>query len=318
MGSFQEELKALIPPRFEERQQAAIQQIDSHPEIKRLRQAYPDRSGDLTSPRRYRDVSEHLAQCDACATCSGLIGCQNVQKGHRSVEEPNPDKSDELVFRLRKCDLLKSHERQQGIGQRIKSHYIPSHILDATFDDIEPDPQRLAAITAAVKFCSTFVPGETTEGLYLYGPMGVGKSRIAGAIAQELAKCDIDVLMVYVPDFLLEVKDAIGSKTETVENKLDSLRSASVLILDDIGAETLTIWTRDEVIGPILQRRMERLPTIYTSNLTVNELRHHLANVKDAREMDRKQHEKKAERIIERIEPFVKILPVDGRNRRRG
>ncbi|WP_458127305.1 ATP-binding protein [Paenibacillus sp. Z3-2] len=306
-----------MPDRFLERRASAIERIDNHPEMQRLRQKYPDRSGDLTSPRRYRDVSEHLAQCDACEMCPGLIGCQNVQKGHRSVEEPSPDKSDELVFRLRKCNLLKAYEKQQGIGQRIKSHYIPSHILDATFDDIEPDPQRLAAITAAVKFCSTFVPGETTEGLYLYGPMGVGKSQIAGAIAQELAKCDMDVLMVYVPDFLLEVKDAIGSKTETVENKLDSLRTASVLILDDIGAETLTIWTRDEVIGPILQRRMERLPTIFTSNLTIKELRHHLANVKDAKEMDRKQHEKKAERIIERIEPFVKILPVGGRNRRR-
>ncbi|MDT0123917.1 ATP-binding protein [Paenibacillus sp. RRE4] len=318
MGSFEEELKALVPPDFAERRQAAIQQIENHPEIQRLRQVYPDRSGDLTSPRRYRDVSEHLAQCDSCETCPGLKDCQNVQKGHRSVEEPNPNKPDELVFRLRKCNLLKSYERQQGIGQKIKSHYIPAHILDATFDDIEPDPQRLAAITAAVKFCSTFVPGQTTEGLYLYGPMGVGKSRIAGAIAQELAKCDIDVLMVYVPDFLLEVKDAIGSKTETVESKLDSLRTASVLILDDIGAETLTIWTRDEVIGPILQRRMERLPIIYTSNLTINELRHHLANVKDAKEMDRKQHEKKAERIIERIEPFVKTISVGGRNRRRG
>ncbi|MDY8095832.1 ATP-binding protein [Paenibacillus polymyxa] len=318
MGSFQEELKALVPSRFYERQAAAIQRIENHPEIQRLKHKYPDRTADLTSPRHYRDISQHLSYCDACNACPGLKACQNEQKGHRSVEEPNPTQSDELVFRLRKCNLLKAYEKQQGIDQRIKSHYIPSHILDATFDHIEPDPQRLAAITAAVKFCSTFVPGETTEGLYLYGPMGVGKSRIAGAIAQELAKCDIDVLMVYVPDFLLEVKDAIGSKTETVERKLDSLRTASVLILDDIGAETLTVWTRDEVIGPILQRRMERLPIIYTSNLTINELRHHLANVKDAKEMDRKQHEKKAERIIERIEPFVKILPVGGRNRRRG
>lgn len=318
MGSFQEELKALVPSRFYERQAAAIQRIENHPEIQRLKQKYPDRTADLTSPRHYRDVSQHLSYCDACGVCPGLKACQNEQKGHMSVEEPNPTQSDELVFRFQKCDLLKRYEKQQGIGQRIKSHYIPSHILSATFDDIEPDSQRLAAITAAVKFCSTFVPGETTEGLYLYGPMGVGKSRIAGAIAQELAKCDIDVLMVYVPDFLLEVKDAIGSKTETVENKLDSLRTASVLILDDIGAETLTVWTRDEVIGPILQRRMERLPIIYTSNLTVNELRQHLANVKDAKEMDRKQHGKKAERIIERIEPFVKILPVGGRNRRRG
>lgn len=314
MESFRQELKALIPSRFFERQAEIIQRIDNHPEVQRLRKEYPDRTADLTIPRHYRDISQHLSYCDTCNACPGLKACQNEQKGHRSVEEPNPTQSDELVFRLRKCNLLKAYEKRQGIGQRIKSHYIPSHILEATFDDIEPDPQRLAAITAAVKFCSTFVPGKTTEGLYLYGSMGVGKSRIAGAISQELAKCHVDVLMVYVPDFLLEVKDAIGSKTETVERKLDALRTAPVLILDDIGAESLTVWTRDEVIGPILQRRMERFPTLYTSNLTMNELKHHLANPKDSRGA---QDDKKAARIIERIEPFVKILPVGGRNRRR-
>ncbi|MMZ65290.1 primosomal protein DnaI [compost metagenome] len=62
---------------------------------------------------------------------------------------------------------------------------------------------------------------------------------------------------------------------------------------------------------------MEEFPTIYTSNLTMNELKQHMTNVKETKDMDRKQHEKKAERIIERIEPFVKVLPVGGRNRRR-
>ncbi|MEK3787593.1 primosomal protein DnaI [Paenibacillus sp. FSL K6-1230] len=310
MGSFQEELKALIPSRFSERQAAVIQQIDSHPEVQRLRQKYPDRTEDLISPRRYRDISQHLAYCDACSVCPGLKDCQNAQKGHRSVEEPNADNSSELVFRFRKCDLLKAYERQQGIGQRIKSHFIPEHILNATFDDIEPDGPRMAAIAGSVKFCSEFVPGKTVEGLYLYGAMGVGKSRVAGAIAQELAKCDVDVLMVYVPDFIEEVKDAIGSK-ESVAKKLDALRTVPVLILDDIGAESMSGWVRDEVISPILQRRMERLPTIYTSNLTMKELFNHFANAKGA------QDEKKAARIIERIEPFVKILPVGGRNRRR-
>lgn len=311
MGSFEEELKALIPADFAERRQAAIQKINDHPEIQRLRQAYPDRSADLTSPRRYRDVSEHLTQCDACEACPGLKDCQNVQKGHRSVEEPSPNKQDELVFRLKKCELLKSYERQQGIGDRIKSHFIPEHILNATFDDIEPDAPRMAAIAGAVKFCSEFVPGKTVEGLYLYGPMGVGKSRFAGAIARELAKCEVDVLMVYVPDFIEEVKDAIGSK-ESVAKKLDALRTVPVLILDDIGAESMSGWVRDEVIGPVLQRRMERLPTIYTSNLNMKELFNHFANAKGS------QDDKKAARIIERIEPFVKLLPVGGRNRRRG
>ncbi|MCV9947839.1 primosomal protein DnaI [Paenibacillus sp. BT-177] len=317
MESFGKELKALIPAGFAKRQAAVLERLANHPEVHRLKAEFPDRTDDLTEPKRYRDLSQHISYCDNCSECPGLLDCQNEQKGHTSVAEPSPTKGDELVFRLRKCPLLAAYEREQGIGQRIKSHYIPAHILNATFEDIEPDPQRISAIAAAINFCDEFVPGETTKGLYFYGQMGVGKSRIVGAIAQELAKRDVSVLMVYVPDFLLEVKDAIGSKTETVESKLDALRTVPVLILDDIGAESLTTWTRDEVLGPILQRRMERLTTIYTSNLTMSELKQHLANPKDSKPSEQKQNDKKAARIFERIEPFVKILPVGGRNRRR-
>ncbi|MDR0269601.1 primosomal protein DnaI [Paenibacillus sp.] len=318
MESFGKELKALMPADFAKRQAIVLERMAIHPEVQRLKDEFPDRTGDLMKPRRYRDLSQHLSYCDKCRECPGLQACQNEQNGHTSIAEPNPNKDDELVFRLRKCPLLMAHEREQGIGQKIKSHHIPAHILKATFEDIEPDQQRISAIAAAINFCDGFVSGETTEGLYLYGQMGVGKSRIAGAIAGELAKRGVDVLMVYVPDFFSEVKDAISSKTETVESKLDALRTATVLILDDIGAESITTWTRDEVLGPILQRRMEQLVTIYTSNLTIKELQQHLTNVKDAKEIDKKQHEKKAERIIDRIEPFVKVLPVGGRNRRRG
>ncbi len=315
MQTMGEELKKLVPANFADRQAEILRRMAEHDEVKRIMGEYPDQSSGLLHPRNYRDLSQHLSYFDHCKTCPGLDACQNDQKGHISVVEPNPNKSDALNFRLQKCPLLVGYDKQQKIGRLIKSHHIPKSILNATFEDIEPDPPRRAAIVEAMKFCTDFVPGQSTNGLYLYGQMGVGKSRIVGAIAQELAKRGIDVLMVYVPDFLAEVKDSIGSNG--VLSKLEALMEASVLILDDIGAEPLTSWTRDEVIGPILQRRMEELPTIYTSNLTISELRQHLANVKDSKDTDRKQHEKKAERIIERIEPFVKVLPVGGRNRRR-
>lgn len=315
MKNLGEELKKLVPNGFAERKAAAMNKLESHPEVKRIKEEFPDRIANLTHPTNYGAISRHLTCYDNCGSCLGLTSCENDQKGHRSVVEEDATKDGALVYRLRKCHLLTGHEKQEEIGNMIKSHHIPTAILNATFDDIEPDPQRRAAIVESIRFCTDFVKGETVKGLYLYGQMGVGKSRVAGAIAQELAKRGIDVLMVYVPDFLSEVKDAISSNS--VESKLDALRESSVLILDDIGAESLTTWTRDEVIGPILQRRMERLPTLYTSNLNMQELQRHLTNVKDYKDFDKKQHEKKAERIIDRIEPFVKILPVGGRNRRR-
>ena len=48
-------------------------------------------------------------------------------------------------------------------------------------------------------------------------------------------------------------------------------------MLDDIRAEEVTPWVRDEVIGPLLHYRMvHELPTFFSSNFDYSELEHHL------------------------------------------
>ena len=67
-------------------------------------------------------------------------------------------------------------------------------------------------------------------------------------------------------------------------------------MIDDIGAEEVTPWVRDEVIGPLLHYRMvQELPTFFSSNLNFEELEHHLSITREGAE------ETKAARIIERI-----------------
>ena len=77
-------------------------------------------------------------------------------------------------------------------------------------------------------------------------------------------------------------------------------KKVDMLLLDDIGAETVTEWSRDEVLGTILQYRMEEgLATFFTSNLTISELEQHLAVTnKDVDNV-------KARRIIERIKQLT-------------
>lgn len=83
-------------------------------------------------------------------------------------------------------------------------------------------------------------------------------------------------------------------------------------MLDDLGAESMSSWTRDEVLGPILQYRMqENLPTFFTSNFDFQELEHHLTY------SQRGEEEKmKARRIMERIKYLADSVPIDGPNRR--
>ena len=113
------------------------------------------------------------------------------------------------------------------------------------------------------------------RGMYIYGPFGIGKSFVLGALANELANRRIRTVAVYVPEFLREMKQSI--QDQTLNEKIDFVKNAQVLMLDDIGAETMSAWTRDEVLGTILQYRMaEKLPTFFTSNLSYAELEDHL------------------------------------------
>ena len=84
-------------------------------------------------------------------------------------------------------------------------------------------------------------------------------------------------------------------------------------MFDDIGAESVSSWARDEVIGPILQHRMlQKLPTFFTSNFNLSQLEQHLAY------SQRGEEEKvKAARIIERIRYLAEPVFIDGENKRR-
>ena len=83
------------------------------------------------------------------------------------------------------------------------------------------------------------------------------------------------------------------------------------MLIDDIGAENCSNWSRDEVLGPILQYRMDNhLPTFFTSNLTLDELETSLSVTSSG--IDKL----KARRIVERIKQLTIPLELISKNRR--
>ena len=128
------------------------------------------------------------------------------------------------------------------------------------------------------------------------------------ALFNELAKRDVKSAIVYFPEFLRTLKSSFSNG---YEEKFDYIKKAPLLLLDDIGAEAVTSWGRDEILGTILQYRMEEdLPTFFTSNLNLTELEEHLSNTKE------KTEKLKARRIIERIKYLcneMELISVDRR-----
>ena len=85
-----------------------------------------------------------------------------------------------------------------------------------------------------------------------------------------------------------------------------------LLLLDDIGAETTTPWNRDEILGTILQYRMDnKKATFFTSNLNIKKLENHFITSNKDEEVI------KARRIIERVKYLTDELELIGENKRK-
>lgn len=251
---------------------------------------------------------EYISQSKGCKNCTSLSECKNILPGY----EP------ELVLKKNGIDVhyvpcpLKIQEDERKRTERlIQCLYMPKESLQGELADVYIDtPNRLKAIKRAEQFISDYDGHHFQKGLYLYGPFGTGKTFLLGAIANGLAAKNVQSLIVYVPELIREMKQSIND--HTTNEKLDFLKKAPVLMFDDIGAETVSSWVRDEVLGPILQYRMlEKLPTFFTSNFDLKDLEHHLTY------SQRGEEEKvKAGRIIERIQFLADVVLIDGSNKR--
>ena len=92
---------------------------------------------------------------------------------------------------------------------------------------------------------------------------------------------------------------------------MNYLQNVDLLLIDDIGAESVTVWGRDEILGTILQYRMNnKLTTFFTSNLNIEELETHLSLTKDS------EDKVKSRRIIERIKQLTDDIELVSINRR--
>ncbi|EUJ17758.1 primosomal protein DnaI [Listeria aquatica] len=205
-------------------------------------------------------------------------------------------------------------DKRKSVERRIRSLYMPKQILEASLDHFYTDEEeRQRALVEAFDFLEHYSKdsSERVKGLYIHGNFGTGKSYLLGALARELALRGVTTTLVYLPEFMREIKQSISDNT--VSEKIEFAKETEVLMLDDIGAEAMTAWTRDEVLGAILQFRMqEELPTFFSSNYNMKQLESHLTFTQNGME-----EQLKARRIMERIRFLSKEVQLEGKNRRK-
>ena len=287
-------------------------EILQHEQIQKFLQKHAERINDQMIDRSLSKLHEYVSQSTVCCKCGSTANCTNYLEGFIPklvIANGRIDVSYE------RCEQKIVEDERREIASMVSSMHMSKDVLQATIEDIiiENNKSRLEVVQQIVQFINEYrATGKLPEkGLYLYGEFGVGKSFILGAIANELAKMKIKSVLVYVPEFLREIKAAIND--QTLQSKVDFVKKTPVLMLDDFGAEGITPWARDEIIGTILHYRMsERLPTFISSNFDYDDLEYNMA-----RSQRGEVEEVKARRIMERIKATTTLLKLEGENMRR-
>ncbi len=248
-----------------------------------------------------------LESCDEyehCKNCKNILDCLNKVEGFCYLPINN---NGNLSFSYKPCRYKKIEEEKNKHLENIKFFNTPSYVEQADLNNIyKTDKNRFKVINYLMDFLDDYESGRTCKGLYLHGNFGCGKTYLIAAIFNELAKKNYKSSIIFWPEFLRQVfYDDFNSKFEYV-------KKVPLLLIDDIGAEGITAWNRDEVLCPLLQYRMDNnLTTFFTSNLTMKELESHLANSKNGVD------EVKAKRIISRIEQLTVDIEMISKNLRK-
>lgn len=243
---------------------------------------------------------DSLEELTRCKNCNCLYDCENKVKGYVYFPEI---KESNLTFSYIPCKY-KKNAMKLAENKKTSQNILNS----AKLKDLKITKNRAEVIKWIKDYYDKFDPFTTCKGLYLHGNFGTGKTFILAALLNELNnKFGVKIEIVYVPELLRKLKENLSF----VGDKLYYLENVDILLLDDIGAEKVTEWGRDEIIGTILQTRMNNgAPTFFTSNLNIVELEKHLSLTKDNEDLV------KAKRIIERVKFLTDDIELLGNNYR--
>jgi DNA replication protein DnaC len=139
------------------------------------------------------------------------------------------------------------------------------------------------------------------EGLWLYGPVGTGKTSLAMLVSKAALDVGRTVAIYSLPRLLAEIRTTFDDDSQrSYTDLLDRLTGVDLLHIDDVGAEKTSPWVLEQLYALINTRYEEERAVVITTNLERDDLAEQIN-----------------ERTVSRLEEMCEVLPVTGADLRR-
>ncbi len=243
-----------------------VKKIKDHPLFREL---------DLKSKEIEKNIiflNEIIEENSSCIS-KGPRSCFSDIKHHLHVSRDNKNN---LYFFVDSCDKFRKSFAKTNSRNFLYNYYKNTEISKVTFSGdhfkkIEKSGQEI------INKYFKMIEEESFDGMYIYGDLGVGKTHLLFAIANNLAnERNMTVAFVFLPEYINIVKKGFSSDSwqrAYADDLMDSFKEVDALFIDDIGTEFSSEWFYIEYLFNILNYRMNKSKaTFFSSNLSLDEL----------------------------------------------
>jgi DNA replication protein DnaC len=206
-----------------------------------------------------------------CPHCHGL----GYLRDDLPVGHPNFGKVRPCTCQIENLQMMRAAQLREDSNTEI--------LAGKTFDTflsegVSPDPNIRATVRSAYERCRAFAE-HPEKWLLLTGTYGCGKTHLAAAIANQCLALGKPVLFLNTPDLLDYLRETYApSTTSTYSERFDEIRTAPLLVLDDLGTESPTNWAIEKLYQILNYRYNARLPTVITTNRELKDIDQRIAS----------------------------------------
>lgn len=192
----------------------------------------------LFKPTRLLSLDDNIATIAAPSTMVVDLLQKRFKERFREVLEKQTQKKIDILFVIKTIPHAPKEEHDVPLFStstdrpKMPVGHLPRVRPDYTFETLAVSDSNRLAFESARNVAKN--PGRSYNPLFIYGPVGVGKTHLMQAVANEVYSQDPNNKIIYITseEFTNEVVEAIRSNDTAKMKK--KFRSANLLIIDDV------------------------------------------------------------------------------------
>ena len=217
----------------------------------------------------YKDESDGLMHCGVCR-----------EPKQKRLVIPIGDLGERIVRVQCRCDReryaeeerqRKLQEDRERISRLRHLSLMDEKVRDSTFENFQINEENARPLKLCKRYATAFDEMVTkNQGLLFWGNPGTGKTFAAACIANYLLDRLQPVVMTSFVKLISELQTNRDGEDE--ESIIRRMNRASLLIIDDLGAERSTDYALEKVYNIIDSRYRTRKPMLLTTNLSLQQM----------------------------------------------